>query len=31
MLKHKPSTLTGDNEGVKFFTIYGIPVLRYVA
>ena len=27
MLKHQPGTLTGDNEGVKFFAIYGIPVL----
>ena len=27
MLKHKPGAFTGDDEGVKFFAIYGVPVL----
>jgi len=26
-MKHKPGTFTGNDEGVKFFAIYGVPVL----
>ena len=27
-LKHDPGTLTGEDKGVKFFAIYGAPVLQ---
>ena len=27
MLKHKPGTLTGNNEDLKFFANYGVPIL----
>ena len=27
-LKHKPGTLPGEDKGMKFFAIYGVPVLQ---